>query len=77
LRLLVHPRVGPLDPTLVAEVFFAAIARGEGAARVMSLAWQEGKVLQVERCVPESRGGKIRHLRARSSAAAQEESPTR
>jgi hypothetical protein len=77
LRLLVHPRVGPLDPGLVAEVFFAAIARGEGAARVMSLAWQEGKVLQVERRVPESRGGKIRHLRARSSAAGLERSPTR
>jgi len=77
LRLLIHPRVGPLDPTFVAEVFFTAIARGEGAARVMSLAWQDGKVLQVERRVPESRGGKIQHLRARPSATAPERSPTR
>jgi hypothetical protein len=77
LRLLIHPRVGPLDPTFAAEVFFTAIARGEGAAQVMSLAWQDGKVLQIERRVPESRGGKIRHLRAWPSATAPERSPTR
>jgi hypothetical protein len=69
LRLLIHPRVGPLDPGAVAEVFFAALARGEGAARIMSLAWQEGEILQVERRALESSGGKIRHLQARPSAS--------
>jgi hypothetical protein len=65
LRLLIHPRVGPLDPGVVADVFFAAIGRGAGAARVMSLAWQDGELLRVERRAPEPRGGKIRHLRTR------------
>ena len=77
LRLLVDPRVGPLDPALVAEVFFTAIARGKGAERVMSLAWQDGDILRVERRAPELCGGKIRHLRVRSSAAVPEESPSR
>jgi hypothetical protein len=77
LCLLVDPRVGPLDPALVAEVFFTAIARGKRAERVMSLAWQDGDILRVERRVPESRGGKIRHLRARSSVATPDGSSSR
>ena len=74
LRLLIHPRVGPLDPALVADVFFTAIGRGTGAARVMSLTWQDGDLLQIERRAPEPRGGKIRHLRAGPATAAPDSS---
>jgi hypothetical protein len=63
LRLLIDPRVGPLDPVVVADVFFTAIGRGTGAAQVTSLAWQDGDLLRIERRPPEPRGGKIRHLR--------------
>jgi hypothetical protein len=73
LRLLIHPRVGPLDPQVAAAVFFDAMSREDGAARIASLAWQDADVLRVERRAPESRGGKIRHLRARPSVAAPEE----
>jgi hypothetical protein len=65
LRLLIHPRVGPLDPAVVADVFFTSIGGGAGATRVMSLTWQDGDLLQIERRPPEPRGGKIRHLRTR------------
>jgi hypothetical protein len=77
LRLLVHPRVGPLDPAVVAEAFFRAIGRGSDAARIMSLAWQDASVLQVERRVPESRGGKVRHLRVRRALVTPAESHRR
>jgi hypothetical protein len=73
LRLLVHPRVGPLEPAVVAEAFFAAIGRGGVAARIAGLAWQDTDVLQVERRVPESHGGKIRHLRAGAAVTTPEE----
>jgi hypothetical protein len=64
LRLLVHPRVGPLDPAAVADAFLEALGRGSGAERVMELAWRDAGVLRVERRPPEpTASGKIHHLR--------------
>ncbi len=63
LLLLVHPRVGPLDPGAVAEAFLTAISRGSGVERVMGLAWRSAGLLQVERRPPlTTSSGKILHL---------------
>jgi hypothetical protein len=71
LRLLVHPAVGPLDLSAVAEVFLAAIGPGAGVERIMALAWRDGGLLRVERGVPERTAtGKIHHLRQRRRSAA-------
>jgi len=45
-RLLVHPRVGPLDPGRVAAAFLAAIGEGSGPARVMGRVWRDAAVVQ-------------------------------
>jgi hypothetical protein len=67
-RLLIHPRVGPLDPERVAEVFHDAISRSVWGWRVMGLAWHEGHVLRVERRAPlMTSSGKILHLHASGS----------
>jgi hypothetical protein len=63
LRLVVHPRLGPLEPGAVGEAFLAAIGEGSGAARVMAHQWRELGALQVERAAPRATtGGKILHL---------------
>jgi hypothetical protein len=63
LRLVVHPRLGPLDTATLAEVFLSAIGAGSGAARVMARQWRELRVLEVERTVPRATAaGKILHL---------------
>ena len=63
IRLLVHPRVGPLRPDLVAQTFLAAIGRGSGAERIMSLVWQDAELLRVERRPPiATETGKVLHL---------------
>jgi hypothetical protein len=62
-RLLVHPALGPLDPETVAQTFIGAISQGSGAERVMGLAWQEARLLHVERRAPHMTAvGKILHL---------------
>ncbi len=62
-RLLVHPRLGPLDPGRVAQAFLDAVGEPAGAGRVMGLAWREGSVLRVERRAPlVTASGKILHL---------------
>jgi hypothetical protein len=64
-RLLVHPRVGPLDPAKVTDVFLDAISQSAQGGRVMALAWREGHVLRVERRAPlVTASGKILHLHA-------------
>jgi hypothetical protein len=68
LRLLIDPRVGPLEPQRVAEVFYTAVGLGTSTDQVMSLTWQDGGLLEVERRAPEVRGGKIRHLRRPGAA---------
>ena len=71
LRLLVHPRVGPLDPRGVAEAFLAGIGGGSGAERVMELQWRQADFLQVERRPPHAtETGKIRHLHVERGAGA-------
>jgi hypothetical protein len=63
LRLLVHPRLGPVDESGIAEAFLAAVSGGDGAARVMGLVWRDGELLRVERRPPlATSSGKILHL---------------
>ena len=63
LRLLVHPKVGPLDEATVADAFLAAIGGGSGAERVMELQWRQGGVVRVERRAPlVSAAGKVLHV---------------
>ena len=62
-RLLVRPEVGPLDPTVVAEVFLAALGSGKGAEYIMGQVWRDGQILRVERQAPfATQSGKILHL---------------
>ncbi|HEY7727908.1 MAG TPA: hypothetical protein VID50_05595, partial [Candidatus Eisenbacteria bacterium] len=49
LRLLVHPRVGTVDPDALAEAFLSAIGSGTGSEHVMALLWRDAKLLRVER----------------------------
>ena len=68
-RLLVHPRLGSLDPGQVTDVFLAAIGQSARGGRVMALAWREGQVLCVERRAPlVTASGKILHLHASTSS---------
>jgi hypothetical protein len=63
LRLLVHPRVGPLDPGAVVDAFLRTIGEGGGARRVGELAWRGVRLLELERRPPMATGaGKILHL---------------
>ncbi len=69
LRLLVHPRVGPVDSEEVARTFLLAIDSGSGGQRVASVVWRDGRFLQVERRNPLATGsGKILHLHLERSA---------
>ncbi len=69
LRLLIHPRLGPLDEQAAARSFFEGIGRSGGAGAVMGLAWQEGNMLKVERRPPLSTpSGKILHLHVQAPA---------
>ncbi len=62
-RLLVHPRVGPVDFTVVADAFLAAIGGGSGVERVMELQWRQAGLLTVERRAPlVTTLGKIQHI---------------
>lgn len=68
LRLLVHPRVGAVEPEAVRATFLAAIGTGPGE-RLMSLVWRQSHVLRVERRPPiAASSGKILHLRTRRYA---------
>lgn len=63
LRLLVHPRVGPLDARAVIDAFLDGIGRGSGAERVMALAWRDARIVAIERRPPiRTAVGKILHL---------------
>jgi hypothetical protein len=70
LHLLVHPRLGPLDPARVADAFLTAVGQGSPAARVMELQWRDLGLLGVEREPPRMTGaGKILHLHAEPAGA--------
>jgi hypothetical protein len=63
LRLLVHPRLGPLDEAALREAFLTGIGPGQGAERVMALQWRAAGLPQVERRPPlATSAGKILHL---------------
>jgi hypothetical protein len=62
-RLRVHPALGPLDETAVADAFLSAVGGGDSGERLSELLWREGGVLQVERIPPaRTASGKILHL---------------
>ena len=66
LRLLVHPRLGPLEPQQISSAFLEAVGQGDGVERITSLAWAEGEFLQVDRHPPETAASdKIRQIRRR------------
>jgi hypothetical protein len=54
LRLLVHPRIGPLDPHEVGDTFLTLIGSHSGTAKVMELQWRQGGYLEVERLPPKT-----------------------
>jgi hypothetical protein len=62
IRLLVHPRLGAIDPKAAAETLLQAIGGGHGVERVVELAWRDGGIVRVERQAPlATETGKIRH----------------
>ncbi len=63
LRLLVHPRVGPVSSEGLIEAFLSAIGNGSGAHKVMGMLWRDARLLTVERRPPlMTPSGKILHL---------------
>lgn len=68
LRLLVHPKLGPLDTNAVAEIFLKTIGSGSAVERIMEFMWRDANLLRVERLEPlTTRSGKILHLHLRHS----------
>jgi hypothetical protein len=64
-RLLVHPRLGPLDPVRVGDAFLTALGEGSRAEQIMALQWRALGLLGVERQEPRvTRAGKILHIHA-------------
>ncbi|HVS66871.1 MAG TPA: hypothetical protein VMT85_25570 [Thermoanaerobaculia bacterium] len=61
LRLLVDPRVGPIEPEELERAFLEAIGEGDGLDRVMSLHWRSGGWVGVERRPPLRTGTGKRH----------------
>jgi hypothetical protein len=65
LRLVVHPRLGPLDDASVADAFLAALAEVSPARRMMSAVWRSAGMVRVERTPPlAAPSGKLMHFRA-------------
>lgn len=64
-RLLVHPRLGPLDERSLREQFLNAIAGKSGADRVRVDVWSQSNLPRVERTAPiVTAGGKVQHVHA-------------
>jgi len=67
LRLLVHPRLGPLDEASIAETFLQALGAVSPARRMMSAVWRQGGMVRVERTpAVAAPSGKLMHFRAAS-----------
>ena len=63
LRLVVHPRVGPLDDEDVKKAFLKLIGSGPGAEKLTSLLWKASSMVSVDRAVPQTTStGKIHHM---------------
>jgi hypothetical protein len=70
LRLLAHPRLGPLDEAALLDAFLTAIGEGSGVELVMSTQWRQAGWVRVERAEPYSTAaGKVLHLHRLSAAA--------
>jgi hypothetical protein len=70
LTLLVHPRLGALEPAQIAERFLSALGQGAGVQRVMELQWRQAGLLSVERAAPRvAPSGKVLHLHQASRQA--------
>ncbi len=64
LKILIHPRLGPVDPDAASRFFLERIGRGSGAERVMGMTWKAAGIVRVERKPPvHGPTGKILHLR--------------
>jgi hypothetical protein len=75
-RLVVHPRVGPIDSEAVVSVFLEALENGGGAERVMGLMWRHANLVQIERGIPERTGsGKVQHLHVRRTGSGESRPP--
>jgi hypothetical protein len=63
LRLLVHPRLGPLDETAVREAFLAEVGRTSMTEAVMARVWRDAGLPIVDRATPHATpGGKVQHI---------------
>jgi len=63
LRLLVHPKLGPLDPTLLCDVFVRAVGGDDETRSDMAAQWRDGGFLRIDRTAPHrTETGKILHL---------------
>jgi hypothetical protein len=63
LRLLVHPRLGPLDERAIVDTFLSGLRAATSAAPPMVRLWREIDILRVERRPPSSTAsGKILHV---------------
>ena len=56
LRLLVHPRLGPVDPAAVTRLFFDTLGAVTPSAQLMGLTWNGSGLLRVERRPPHVTG---------------------
>ncbi len=63
LRLILHPRLGPLNAGTVVDEFLAGIGQTGSAERVMAETWREAGIVEVERRPPHTTAtGKILHV---------------
>ena len=73
LRLVVDPRVGPLDHDAVVDAFLDALASVSPTRRVMALGWRAAGVVSVDRRPPVAApSGKIMHFRRADARSAPE-----
>ena len=76
LRLLVHPRVGPIDAAALRRAFLDTLGAGSPTTRLMGLAWNDTGRLRVERRAPFATGsGKILHLHVEPPSLRSTEAP--
>jgi hypothetical protein len=60
LYLLVHPRLGPIEPAGVKRVFPGELARGGDLDRYMASMWERAETVEVRRQAPRPTGsGKV------------------
>lgn len=68
LRLVVDPRLGPLDDHALIDAFLEALAQASPTRRMMTLAWRDAGVVRIERRAPMATpSGKIMHFQRAGS----------